>query len=219
MRPELSLARITQAGLSVGDAGGLDNVSMANVAKVLECSPMAIYRHVSSKEELLVHLQDAAFGDPPADCPSPWQSGLHCWGMALVRAFAQRPWALQISVDTPPLLPRQLAWMEQGLALLQDSPLTIHERLIALQAVSGQARAHTLTWSAAAAEPFDYGRALLELIDPDTMPQLAELAHDIAGAPDVTEQSSDPPDSEANPPAPEATFEWILDRLIAGLNR
>ena len=58
-RPALSVAQIVQAALDLADAEGLAAVSMARIADAVGYTPMALYRHVSGKEELLVLMADA----------------------------------------------------------------------------------------------------------------------------------------------------------------
>src|SRR5580704_6900430 len=64
-KPALSLARIVDAGVRIADAEGLDAVSMGRVAAELKAGPMSLYRHVSSKEELIKLMVDAAWDDSP----------------------------------------------------------------------------------------------------------------------------------------------------------
>jgi AcrR family transcriptional regulator len=51
-------ARLTRAGIvaaaeAVVSAGGIDALSMRRVARELDCSPMALYRHVADRDDLL----------------------------------------------------------------------------------------------------------------------------------------------------------------------
>ena len=57
-KPALSLARIVDAGVRLADSEGLDAVSMGRVAASLDTAPMSLYRHVSSKEELIKLRED-----------------------------------------------------------------------------------------------------------------------------------------------------------------
>ncbi len=53
------------AAVRVADTEGLDAVSMGRVAAELGTAPMSLYRHVSSKEELLTLMVDAAWDEAP----------------------------------------------------------------------------------------------------------------------------------------------------------
>src|SRR5919198_4883542 len=78
-KPGLSLDRIVAAAVAVADADGLGAVSMHRVAQELGSSAMSLYRHVSSKEELLDLMVDAAFGTPPSASGEDWRAGLARW--------------------------------------------------------------------------------------------------------------------------------------------
>src|SRR5687767_15794759 len=61
----LSLERIVAAAIEIADTEGLAGLSMARVAEKLGCATMSLYRHVPSKDDLLVFMMDAAPGEPP----------------------------------------------------------------------------------------------------------------------------------------------------------
>src|SRR5271169_3965722 len=69
-KPALTLSRIVAAAVRVADTEGLDAVSMGRVAAEVGTAPMALYRHVSSKGELLTLMVDAAWGPAP-ETPAP----------------------------------------------------------------------------------------------------------------------------------------------------
>jgi len=77
-KPALSLARIVDAGVRIADTEGLDAVSMGRVAAELKAAPMSLYRHVSSKEELIKLMVDAAWDDSPGSLLSGENWGPGC---------------------------------------------------------------------------------------------------------------------------------------------
>src|SRR6185312_12323348 len=70
--------------LAVADADGLAAVSMAKVAAELGNSTMALYRHVRSKDELLVLMGDAAIAAPPDLSGLDWREGLTTWALSIL---------------------------------------------------------------------------------------------------------------------------------------
>src|SRR5262249_26576635 len=62
----LTLLRVVEAAIELAEEGGIAAVSMRSVAQRLGVTAMALYRHVASKDELLVLMRDVALGDPPA---------------------------------------------------------------------------------------------------------------------------------------------------------
>ncbi|MGO4144960.1 TetR/AcrR family transcriptional regulator [Paenarthrobacter sp. YAF11_1] len=135
-KAELSPARIVKAAIGLADSEGLSAVSMARVAKDLGFTSMSLYRHLRSKEELLVLMVDAAFGEPdfaasPAiesDEPS-WRTGTRTWAKAIEQRYRKHPWILDYPVTGPPASPHELLWLEQLLRALAPTPLTASEKL------------------------------------------------------------------------------------------
>lgn len=54
----LSHREIVEAAVAIADADGLDAVTMGRVARALGRTPMSLYRYVSTKEDLLLLMQD-----------------------------------------------------------------------------------------------------------------------------------------------------------------
>lgn len=134
-RHGLSVGRIVQAAIDLADADGLAAVSMGRVAKSLGFTTMSLYRHVRSKDELLLLMQDAV-GPPPEPLDDPgdhaagWRAGLERWAWAILAIFRRHPWMLQtVSMFGPPATPNQLTWLDRGLQCLAGTPLSEGEKL------------------------------------------------------------------------------------------
>ncbi len=125
-KPALSLGRIVDAGVRVADSEGLDAVSMGRVAASLDTAPMSLYRHVSSKEELVRLMVDAAWGDSPGPALSEegWRAGLSRWAWGFRAALQRHPWAGRLPISGLPIMPREIAWFEDALACLAGTGLT-----------------------------------------------------------------------------------------------
>ena len=183
-RPSLNVARIVEAGLRVADAEGLGGLSMARIAQELGSATMALYRHVASKDALLVHLQDAGLGSPPPR-PEPrpdWRTGLATWTTEILAVYLRRPWMLGIPVTTPPLMPRNLEWTDWAVDAMADMPLQPFEKLSTLVLLSGYARnevtQRTTMTGAALDERADlsFEAGLRHLTSPERLPALHALA-------------------------------------------
>ena len=59
-------AAVLDAALTLADARGLDAVTMAAVAERLDVTPMALYRHVGNKADLLDGLVERLLAELPA---------------------------------------------------------------------------------------------------------------------------------------------------------
>ena len=121
----LTVDRIVQTAIELADADGLEAVSMSRVAERLGFTTMALYRHVSSKDELLVLMLDAALGPPPRlDPPAAgWRARLERWSTDMLAVLGRHPWWLRIPISPPPPTPSSLAWTDRGLAALEETHL------------------------------------------------------------------------------------------------
>ncbi|MFB9236796.1 TetR/AcrR family transcriptional regulator [Plantactinospora siamensis] len=215
-RPALSLDRIVQAAITVAEADGLAAVSMGRVAKELGAGTMALYRYVGAKGELLALMTDAAYGLPPAPDPDlDWRTGLARWARGVLEGYRRHPWLRHVPVESPPILPNQMHWMEDALVALRTTGLTGPEKLSTVMLLAGYVRYWaqvTLDIAAAAgargvtAEEAmsGYGQRLALLVDAGRFPELHGL---IAGDLFAAEQEADP----------DADFDFGLDRILDGV--
>lgn len=145
-KPTLSIDRIVTAAVAVARAEGFPAVSMSRVAGELSTSAMSLYRYVASKDELAVLMLEAAAGEPPAPRADgeTWRSAAERWAHAMFAMYGAEPWFLQVPIAAPPATPRQLAWMETGLAALDGTPVPEAEKLSLLLLVNGYVRQEAL---------------------------------------------------------------------------
>jgi AcrR family transcriptional regulator len=94
-RGRLSRDRVLRAGLSHADAGGLAALSMRRLADELGVAPMALYRHVANKDDLIDGMVDIVFGEVglPAG-GTDWRAAMRQRGISLLDALARHRWAI-----------------------------------------------------------------------------------------------------------------------------
>lgn len=188
-RPTLTLDRIVEAAIDLAVDEGMKGVSMARVAERLGVSTMGLYRYVSSKDELLLLMVDAAWGPPPAPherAPGEtWRQGLTRWARTQRERLHAHPWILSIPITAPPATPNSVGWMEDGLATMAGTGLSGQEKLSVILLVSGFVRneATLMAGLAAAAATdetmrsimVDYGVILRKVTDPVRYPAVHEV--------------------------------------------
>lgn len=184
-RAGLDAVAVVDAAISIGDSEGLGAISMGKVAERLGYTPMSLYRHVPSKDDLLALVQDAAFGDPPSSPPpAGWRPGLTEWATGALARYREHVWALDIPISGPPAMPRQVAWFERALAILAPTPLRLEEQLSIVLLVSGYtrqwamltrdlSRGHLGAAGVSADPARDYQRTLEAVVDPDRFPAVS----------------------------------------------
>lgn len=139
---ELSIERIVETAMEIADADGLAAVSMAKVAQSLGFTTMSLYRYVTSKDDLLLLMQEAALDVeyPPAHEPADWRAELREWAQFTMAVFASHPWFLDIPVTGAPLTPNNLRGADSALRALRSTPLDDEEKMSVILLVSGYAR-------------------------------------------------------------------------------
>lgn len=214
----LSHERIVTAAIEIADAEGLSAVTMGAVAKSLGFTTMSLYRYVSSKDELLRLMQDAALPLPEKiKLPSTWQDALRTWADLIREAYRAHPWVLELPRgQVAVLMPNSVRAADLGLRALKDLPLDEQEKIGAILTVSQHVAAsveleQNLAEEGAVEVSPDGVEVLKEVITAERFPHLAPLLESgayVAGA--------EPTDSEAETGV-EAEYDLGLDLIISGL--
>ena len=94
-RSRLSRERVLLAALAQADVGGLEALSMRTLAEGLEVAPMALYRHVANKDDLIDGMVDVVFGEvglPSAD--GDWKRAMRRRAISLRDVLLRHRWAI-----------------------------------------------------------------------------------------------------------------------------
>jgi len=94
-RRRLSRERVLAAAMAQADNGGLEALSMRKLAELLEVAPMALYRHVANRDDLIDGLVDVVFGE--IGLPSggaDWTTAMRRRGISLRDVLARHRWAI-----------------------------------------------------------------------------------------------------------------------------
>jgi AcrR family transcriptional regulator len=84
----LTIDGICAAALAILDRDGLNDLTMRRVADELGTGPASLYRHVASREELLVEVVDRVLGEVSApDAALPWRDAVYHLAHDLRRAL------------------------------------------------------------------------------------------------------------------------------------
>ncbi|HEY5221764.1 MAG TPA: TetR/AcrR family transcriptional regulator [Microbacteriaceae bacterium] len=139
---EMSIERIVETAIEIADADGLSAVSMSRVATSLGYTTMSLYRYVTSKDDLLLLMQDAVAGfeTPPGRPDDDWRAQLRQWTLASLSALRIHPWFVEIPISGVPITPNQLRTVDSGLRALESTALSDQEKMATILLVSGYAR-------------------------------------------------------------------------------
>jgi len=138
--PPLTLARISAQAVEIADREGLQAVTMRRVAADLHVGPMSLYRHVATKEDLLLAMIAAIAAERPLPGPpADWRRGLERIARLQWDLYRRHLWAARVISFTRPLLVPALAayteWTLSALDGLGLSPRTCAREALALHAL------------------------------------------------------------------------------------
>jgi TetR/AcrR family transcriptional regulator, tetracycline repressor protein len=210
-RPRLSKVTVVERGLALADAEGLDAVTIRRLATELGVTPMALYWHFRSKEDLLTALADQVWGeiDVKLDPEAGWPEQLRALLESLVRVLRAHPGASQL------LLAGEKRSSEAAMLATEAALEVLHRAGFDAEHASAIARSALFTGLALAmSEPgFEPGltdaertehlrqtRIRLALLPPDRFPRLVEAAVPLTSCDD-----------------PEFHYRLGIDMFIAGV--
>jgi AcrR family transcriptional regulator len=119
-REPLSREKVLGAAVALADAGGVESASMRKIAQELGVVPMALYKHVANKYELLDGMIDVVVGeiDPPrtdADCKTAVRERI----LSARRALLRHPWASRVMESRTDPTPVVLAYMDSMIGMFR----------------------------------------------------------------------------------------------------
>ncbi len=221
-KPGLSVDAIVAAAIRIADAEGLEAVSMAHVADQLGFTTMSLYRHVTSKEELLQLMWNASAqgAEGLVITGEDWRDRLRMWAMVQRSMIDQHPWITQMPMAAPPMAPNSLTFVERGLEAMDDTGLTDADKLRVIGLISSYtlsearmahdaARAARQAQAAAAqGEPlpaWTWEALVRDVADQQTYPRLHQLAWSASIGDDPTGFNE------------QEEFRFGLDRILDGV--
>jgi AcrR family transcriptional regulator len=208
-RERLSRDRILQAAIAQADAGGLDGLSMRTLADRLGMAPMALYRHISNKDDLIDGMVDVVFSeiDVPAS-DQDWRAAMRRRAISVRDALARHPWAVGLlesrATPGPANLRHHDAMIGTLLAAGFDMPLAAHAYALMDSYIYGFALTKLHLPFESTADIADVAHDMLEPFPADAYPNLAAF---------ITEHAMQPGYDFAD------EFEFGLDVVLDGLER
>jgi AcrR family transcriptional regulator len=202
---------VLRAAVAAADAGGIDAVSMRNLADALGVVPMALYKHVANKDELLDGMVDLVVAaiHPSGVAPSrPWKAAVRTTILRARQALLDHPWARGVIETRTSRSPVVLAYLDSvaGLFLAGGlSPDLVHH---AMHAIGSRVWGFTqdVFDSAGTVAPDPAVLAALAARFPDLAVVAGAVGHQ--GATTIGAGCDD-----------QFEFEFVLDLLLDGIER
>jgi AcrR family transcriptional regulator len=210
-RPPLSRERVLAAAVALADARGVEAISMRKLAQELAVVPMAIYKHVAGKDELLDGMVDLVVGeiDPPAG-GTDWKTAMRRRILSARGALLRHPWASRVIESRTDPTPAVVAYMDSMIGMFRAGGFSIDLTHHAMHAMGSR----LLGFSQ---ELFQEGTDLGPDMDPAAVKAMAGAYPHITEL--VTAISHDGASVVGGGCDDQFEFEFALDLMLAGLER
>jgi AcrR family transcriptional regulator len=209
-RRRLNRERVLSAAVVRADETGFDSFSMRGLAQELGVVPMALYKHVRNKEELLDGMVDIVFAE--IEAPSTdlgWREAMRRRALSAREALKRHPWAIGLMESRMNPGPANMRHHDAVMRCLREAGFSFE---MAVHAYSVQ-------------DSYIYGFALQEKTLPFETPeesgevitqQAETVGEPFAEFPYLLEVATKLPQAGYDY---RAEFEWGLDLILDGLER
>ncbi len=138
-RAPLTKERVLRTAVELADESGIEALSMRKLAQALDVVPMALYRHVANKDELLDGLVDVVVAeiDPPLD-GADWKTALRTRILSARRALLRHPWASRLMESRTTPTPVVLAYMDSMIGMFRTGGFSLDLTHHALHAMGSR---------------------------------------------------------------------------------
>lgn len=119
-RTRLNKDRVLRAAVALADQSGIGVLSMRKLAEELGVVPMALYKHVAGKDELLNGMIDIIVGeiDPPVSDAN-WKIAIRQRILSARRSLQRHPWAPAAIESRADPSPAMLAYIDSMIGMLR----------------------------------------------------------------------------------------------------
>ena len=191
-RPPRSLERIVSVALEIVDEVGTDAFSMRLLADRLGSGTATLYRHLASKDELMVYVVDRILGEvdieTDADTLSTttWQEATARGASAFYEVLKNHPNALPLLLSRVPVGPNALLHRERSVAVLLACGFPLDLAARAYTAVAHYVLGFALQQHAPAAPQREDAAKLRDFyraLDANTYPATVAAADELTSVP------------------------------------
>lgn len=217
-RIPLSRERVLQGAVEVADAGGIEALTMRNLAQHLGVEAMSLYYHVENKDALLDGTVEVIIGEimeatAGLDVPEPeddWKGAMRLRILAARDVLLRHKWAPAVIEQRSSMSPAVVFYFEGTLEIMRRGGFSYDLAHHALHALGSRA----LGFSQELFQPED---ASAEDASEEMFAEMAEQLPYLSGM--MMEIVHEGPDSTLGWCDDQTEFEFGLDLMLDGLDR
>jgi AcrR family transcriptional regulator len=211
-RRSLNRERVLRTAVALADEGGVESLSMRKVAQELGVVPMALYRHVANKDEMLDGMIDLVVGeiDPPPG-GTDWKAAIRARILSARRALLRHPWASRVIESRTEPGPAMLEYMDSMIGLFRAGGFSIDLTHHAMHTMGSRMLGFSQELYEDSSDTDPQADAEMWEAMADRYPSIAELARSVFHD-DATVVGGRGCDDQFE-------FEFALDLMLDGLER
>ena len=185
VRVPLSRERILQAAIDVADREGLQALTMRRLGAELGVEAMAVYKHVSGKDDILDGMVELVVSliEAPGDGLD-WRDAMRRRAMSARDVLTRHSWAIGLLDSRRSMGPNQLRYVDSILGSLRSAGFSIDDAAHAFSLLDSYVYGHVvqeMSMSGASEPGEPPGPALDSEALSTEYPHLAEMAAHAAG--------------------------------------
>lgn len=178
--PRLSRAQIVAAARELIAANGVESLTMRRLATELNATPMALYRHVRDREELLLLLLDDIAADMlRPELPEDPHERMVLTALAMHDTLARVPWIVEVLTGDEFFAPSALWYTETIVDAAIAHGLTPEDAVHTYRSIWYYTAGELIIRAAAARRETPDGKTFRDKVfadlDPESLPRLAAL--------------------------------------------
>jgi AcrR family transcriptional regulator len=125
-REPLTKERVLHAAVALADQGGVESLSMRRLAQELGVVPMALYKHVANKDEMLDGMIDVVVAEIEAPATgTDWRTAVRERILSARQALLRHPWASRVIESRTTPAPALLQYMDHMIGLFRAGGFSI----------------------------------------------------------------------------------------------
>lgn len=177
-RRPLSKDRILRAAVTLADQSGLASLTMRRLGRELGVEAMSLYKHVSSKDEILDGMVDMVVGDIEIPEPgSDWKTAMRKRAVSARQVLRRHPWAIGLFESRGAFGPAVLRYIDAIIASLRAGGFTVEIAGHAFSLLDNYVYGHVIQEISfeTSMEEGEATQPILQHLQGDQYPHLAEL--------------------------------------------
>jgi AcrR family transcriptional regulator len=123
-RARLTRDRVLRTAMDLADGGGIEALTMRRLARALGVEAMSLYHYAANKDDILAGIVDLVVREIELPVPDgDWKAAIRASAISAHRVLRRHPWACNLLMSGPVVLPARLGHIDALLGRLGDAGL------------------------------------------------------------------------------------------------